>query len=316
MEEAITSSQIEGATTTREVAKQMILQGRKPRDRSEQMILNNYRTMQRIIAVKEQKLTKELILELHRMVTEDALDNPTAAGRFRRPDEHITVESMDGETLYVPPPSSELDRRCEILCDFANSSPKPYMHPVVRSMIIHFMMGYDHPFVDGNGRMARALFYWSMLKHGYWLFEFISISQSIIQSAKQYGYAYLRTETDNADLTCFLIYHTKIIRRSIAALYRYIDERSKNIQSLLAELRGMDSLNHRQRDLISHALRHPDHRYTYESHRASHGVVHQTARTDILVLVRRGLLRRQRKGRAWQFVPVPDLEARLRKTKG
>jgi Fic family protein len=55
MEEAITSSQLEGAATTREVAKEMIREGRQPRDRSERMILNNYLTMQRIGAIRNDK---------------------------------------------------------------------------------------------------------------------------------------------------------------------------------------------------------------------------------------------------------------------
>ena len=46
MEEAIRSSQLEGATTSRRVAKEMLRTGREPRDRSERMIANNYRALQ------------------------------------------------------------------------------------------------------------------------------------------------------------------------------------------------------------------------------------------------------------------------------
>src|SRR5205814_10028127 len=56
----------------------------------------------------------------------------------------------------------------------------PIFHPMVRSMILHFWLAYDHPFVDGNGRTARALFYWSMLRNGYWMFEYITISKIIL----------------------------------------------------------------------------------------------------------------------------------------
>ena len=85
IEEAITSSQLEGAATTREVAKEMIRAGRTPRNRSEQMIMNNYRTMQHIASVKDESLTKDLVFELHRMVTTDTFDDDSGAGRFRRP---------------------------------------------------------------------------------------------------------------------------------------------------------------------------------------------------------------------------------------
>lgn len=86
IEEAITSSQLEGAVTTREVAKEMIRNKRKPRDLSERMILNNYWTMHRIREIKEERLTPELVLELHRIVAEKTLDDPRNEGRLRSPD--------------------------------------------------------------------------------------------------------------------------------------------------------------------------------------------------------------------------------------
>jgi Fic family protein len=312
IEEAITSSQLEGASTTREVAKAMIQEGRPPRDRSERMILNNYHTMQRIGELRDEALTKELVFELHRLVTQETLDNPTGAGRFRRPDEDIAVVDQFDEIQHEPPDARQLDERMTKMCDFANSvDPKPYIHPAVRSMILHFWLAYDHPFIDGNGRTARALFYWSMLRHRYWLFEFISISDIILKSHIQYGRAFLETETDEGDLTYFLAYHSKIIDGSIKKLHEYLADKASEVRRVQSELRGMATLNHRQRDLIIHAVRHPGFIYTYESHRTSHGVVHQTARTDLLNLVKRGLLKQKKKGRNWQFVPVPDLEARL-----
>jgi hypothetical protein len=83
MEEAIASSQIEGAVTTREVAKEMLRSGRKPQNKSEQMILNNYMAMQEIRKMQDQPLTLEMILQLHEILGRDALDKPEALGRWR-----------------------------------------------------------------------------------------------------------------------------------------------------------------------------------------------------------------------------------------
>ncbi len=179
IEEAITSSQLEGASTTHKVAKAMLREGRKPRDKSEQMIFNNYRAMSFIRDVASGPLTKEMLLELHRTVTQDTLNDPSAEGRLRRPDEEVAVyDARDNTLFHQPPDAIELDERIQMLCDFANSKSddRGFMHPVVRSIILHFMIGYDHPFVDGNGRTARALFYWSMAQHGYWMMEYVSIS--------------------------------------------------------------------------------------------------------------------------------------------
>jgi Fic family protein len=312
--EAITSSQLEGATTTRKVAKEMIQTGRAPRDRSEQMILNNFKTMQQIKKLEDKPLSKELVLKIHRLITDEALDDPSASGRFRRANEPIAVYDMYNEVMHDPPPADQLKERMTAMCDFANGkSPDYFIHPVMRSVILHFWLAYDHPFVDGNGRTARALFYWSMLRNGFWLFEFISISQIIANHPSKYGRAFLYTETDDNDLTYFILYHLEVIRRAIKELHEYIDRKTKKLQAIERKLQGIAILNHRQRALISHALRHPHQRYTIKSHQINHNVVYQTSRLDLLDLENRSLLKSNKIGRTWHFTPVSNLEEKLAK---
>lgn len=313
MEEAITSSQLEGATTTRRVAKDMIRAGREPRDRSERMILNNYLTMKRIGELKHEPLTRELIFEIHRLVTDQTLDDASAAGRFRRRDEQVVVGDDYGEVFHHPPPADQLEQRMAAICDFANTkTPRDFIPPALRSIILHFWLSYDHPFIDGNGRTARALFYWSMLRCGYWLCEFISISHIILKAPTKYGLSFLYSETDDNDLTYFILYHLEVLRRAVEDLHEYIKRKTKELQRVERELRGIVVLNHRQRALIGHALRHPNQRYTIESHRRSHNVVYQTARTDLQDLERRGLFRAEKIGKRWFFSAVDDFEASLR----
>src|SRR5262249_25058502 len=150
----------------------------------------------------------------------------------------------------------------------------------LRAIILHFWLAHDHPFVDGNGRTSRALFYWSMQRAGFWLFEFISISRILRKAHAQYGRAFLYTETDDNDLTYFILYQIDVMRRALGDLHRYIERKAAELKAVELELRGMTQLNHRQRALISHALRHPQHRYTIDGHRVSHNVVYETARLD------------------------------------
>ncbi len=313
IEEAITSSQLEGAATTRLIAKEMIKSGRKPINRSEQMILNNFNTMQHINKLKERELSKELIFEIHRLVTENTLDDPSATGHFRKSDEHDSVVDPYNEILHEPPLAKELNHRMELMCKFANGqiTESGYIHPVIRSIILHFWLAYDHPFVDGNGRTARAIFYWSMLRHKYWLFEFVSISQVLLKAPAKYERAFLYTETDENDLTYFILYHLNVIQQAIQQLHEFVQQKTIRLQNLEKEMRGMAILNHRQQALVSHALRHPYHKYTIQSHRISHNVVYQTARTDLLDLESRGLLESKKIGKKWFFTPVPKLEKKL-----
>ncbi|MBN1974130.1 MAG: Fic family protein [Sedimentisphaerales bacterium] len=312
IQEAITSSQLEGAATTRKVAKDMIKSGRPPRDKSEQMILNNYKTMRQIGKLKNEPLSKELVFNIHQVITEQTLDDNTATGRFRKEDERIVIGDMYNEIFHDPPDSQELEKRMALMCDFANSKiPSGFIHPVIRSIILHFWLAYDHPFVDGNGRTARALFYWSMLHHGFWLFEFISISQIILNHPAKYGRAFLYTETDENDLTYFILYHLDVIQRALNELHEYIKRKTEQLHSIESKLRGMSMLNHRQRELISHALKHPYQHYTIRSHQLSHNIVYQTSRLDLFDLELRGLLECKKISKTWHFTPVKDLEEKL-----
>ncbi len=311
IEEAITSSQLEGASATRLVAKEMLRSGRPPRDRSERMILNNYQAMTVLRDLASQPLTPDAIFRLHSILAAGTLDNPDAAGRVQRPDEErVHVAAGDGTVTHNPPPAIELPGRLAAMCDFANNPGPGFMHPVVRAILVHLWLAYDHPFEDGNGRTARALFYREMLAHGYWLFEYVSISRLLLKAPVEYGRSFLYTETDNFDATYFLLYHLKILRLAIEELNAYLVRKMTELRETLSLLRRTD-LNHRQVALLTNALRHEEAVYTIRSHSQSHRVTRQSARTDLADLEARGLLERHAVGRRFDYYPASNLRARL-----
>ena len=318
IEEAITSSQLEGAGTTRRVAKELLRSGRPPRDNSERMIVNNYLGMEFLRENVGEELTLPMLIELQSTLTEGTLD-PDAVGRLRRStDEVDVVDKRDGEVVHTPPDASQLSDRIELLLDFANGRTEDdqFLHPVVKAILLHFMIGYDHPFVDGNGRTARALFYWSMARSGYWLTEFLSISSVIQKAPAQYVRAYVFSEIDDNDVTYFLDYNLRVILDSIRLLHSYLSRKARETSRLEAMLRGSDAalvLNYRQVTLLGHMLKHPDASYTIDEHRRFHNVTYETARTDLRALDRQGLIVKYTGGRRLIYRMSDNFEDRLKR---
>ncbi len=319
VEEAITSSQLEGAATTRRVAEDMLREGRKPRDHSECMIFNNFQAMALIRKISNEPITPIRILELHRILTEGTLDDPADAGRLRMTDDVQVVDNRDGTIIHQPPGHIELGARLEKLCAFANADDhtRPFVHPVLRAILLHFMIGYDHPFVDGNGRTARALFYWAIARRGYWLMEFVSISHYLRKAPSQYVRSYLHTETDDNDTTYFLLYQLELMRNAIQGLHEYlarkVSEQKSTERLLLGSWKLRNQLNHRQLALLTHALKHPGEVYRIDAHQRSHAVVYQTARSDLLALSELGLLNKQKTGKSFSFQVPRNLRESISK---
>jgi len=313
-EEAITSSQLEGASTTRRVAKEMLATGRRPRDHSEQMILNNFKAMVHAQEMAAAPLDPDAVLDLHRILTEETLE-PRHCGRLQTPDdERIGVYWHDNTLLHRPPSADQLPDRLDLMCQFANGTiPEGFVHPVVRAVVLHFWLAYDHPFEDGNGRTARALFYWAMLRHDYWLAHYLSVSAILRKAPAQYARAFLLTETDNYDLTYFLIYQLNVIERAIRSLYKYLGRKIAETREIEQLLRGSPRLNQRQLLVIRDALRDPGEPFTIDAQARRNRVVNQTSRTDLLDLEELGLLTKVRRGKKYVFHSAPDLSDRLRK---
>jgi Fic family protein len=187
------------------------------------MIYNNFRAMNKIKEFKDKKLTKELILELHKIITNDTLEKTEFEGNFRKTNNINVVENISGKIIYSPPNFDEVESLIEEFCELYNGeNQKDFLHPITKAIILHFKIGWIHPFVDGNGRLARTIFFLSLIKDNYWLFEFISISRIIKDSPAQYAKAYLNCEKDENDLTYFIIYNLEKIEIAFSDLKKYI----------------------------------------------------------------------------------------------
>ena len=290
MEEAIFSSQMEGAATTRLVAKDMLRKKMTPKDKSQQMIANNYQTIQFVVQNQDTPLTSDLLLQVHRLITEHTLVNPEDAGRFRTNDEVVVENGITHEVVHCPPSFSDIPEFVKGLCRFFNDEkPKVFIHPIIRGIIIHFMIAYMHPFADGNGRTARAMFYWYMLKQKYWLTEYMSISRVIAKSKKKYEKSFRYTKADNNDIGYFVAYNLRVLDLSFKQLQGYLKRKQEEKKAANTFLR-LGDINDRQAQIIKMFVDNPKEVITVKDIQSKFFISATTAKGDIMGLVNRGLI--------------------------
>ena len=290
MEEAIYSSKMEGASTTRIVAKEMLRKKKSPQNKAQQMIVNNYTTIQYIVEHKDEPLTEKGLLYIHRLMTEKTLDNPEDAGRFRTNNNVVVANMEDGDIVHTPPTFEEIPEFVTTLCDFFNNDNQgTFIHPIIKGIIIHFMVAYMHPFVDGNGRTARALFYWYMLKENYKLTEYMSISRVIAKSKTSYEKSFRYTENDGNDMGYFVAYNLRALEISFQQLRDYIQRKQREKKAASVFMKA-GNINQRQALVLQRLTEEPDIIYTVKDLQEQFSVSSMTARKDLSELVRQGYM--------------------------
>ncbi len=315
MEEAITSAQLEGAATTRAVAKELLSSGREPADDSETMILSNWNLMQYALDNLDRNLDIELIQEFNHIATEKVSENEHIPGVVR--DKIINVVKSDGEVTHTAPVPSEIHRLLEGLCVYANTEHTniEYIHPVIKAIVIHFMIGYIHPFLDGNGRTARALFYWYAIKYGYENLQYISISALLKKKVNHYGRAYIRTETDQFDLTYFIQFNLEIIVSALGDFSSYIQNKIDENRRIVERLSESPLYGHFQRqhiDIISKALKNPGREFSVKEVEQDNNVSSTAARGYLDKLYKLGLLLKYKsKGNKYTYFAPAKLQQTL-----
>ena len=316
-EEAITSSQLEGASTTRRDAKRMLREKRRPRDRSEQMILKNYMALERVRELKDQALTPQMVLDIHAVVTEGTLDDPADAGRIQQPGEErirIYGDETDDQVLHVPPPAEQLPERLRRLCDFANGvgdfadqyvpPAGPVDHRAFHDGVRPLLRGRQRP---DRARPLPVVDAPPGLLPGRVLIDFAPA----VPGPGRYARSFLSVEQDEGDLTHFLLAQSRVVSRAITDLYAYLVRKSSELGRAAALLRRTP-LNNRQIAVIESFLRDPSGSVSAVDHQSTHRVSAQTAHNDLRGLEEAGFLARTKRGRRIVWFPAPDMAERVR----
>lgn len=290
IDEAISSSQMEGASTTRKVAKEMLRNKVTPKDKSQWMIYNNYQTIQFLSENLGQAMTPEFLLHIHSLMTYNTMDNPEDAGRFRQNDNVVVANAVTNEIVHIPPSFTEIPAAIDWFCQFANSNDLTiFIHPIIKGAILHYFISFLHPFVDGNGRTARAIFYWYLLKEGYWLTKYLSISRIIYKSKALYEKTFLQSEADNNDIGYFITYHLIALEKAFDELKAYIERKTAQKKDEV-QLLKIGGISKRQASILHLFIKDPDLIVTAKDIAGRMLISQPTAKKDLSELVQSGLL--------------------------
>ena len=311
MEEAIASSQLEGAHTTRKAAKEMLVEKKAPKNESEQMILNNYKTMSSILDdYKHREMSLELLYEMHATLTEETIDK-TEQFRLRKDSDEIVVQGQLGSEdfiTHVPPSEKFIEKEIHRLIDYANDkNEKNFTHPIIKAIYLHFWIGYLHPFTDGNGRLARSIFYWYLLKKEYWTFMYLPISTIIKKAPKQYAMAYIYAEQDELDITYFYDFQIKKILQAIDEFEKYLDTKVSENSVIEKKISKKYHFNDRQKQLVYYLISDTDPSVSISSHMTLHSITRQTATKDLKSLEEAGLIKAVKTGKFVKYYPSAKL---------
>lgn len=296
MEEAISSSQLEGAATTSRVAMELLAVGREPRNEDESMIMGNWRLMQHITAMGDGPLTRADILHMHHIACSGINDEKYRPGEIRSNND-VFVAGRDGEIIHQPPDYTALNGMLDALCAEVEFLEEQGTHPLLVACILHFAIGYIHPFNDGNGRTARGLFYHHLIRRGYHAFRYISISKLLKAAAVKYGMSYLYSETDQLDLTYFVQFQCDIVVRAVHSFTEQVTTLHQERAKLVQWVEANSELSKGELDIMAVALHAPGSLLSAAGVKSRLGIADNTARSRLKNLAQQGLLKPVKEGK-------------------
>jgi Fic family protein len=183
------------------------------RARDIQEIINYRRVMDYIgeirnIEPKESFTIEELFLKyLHKMTVDKILD-PERCGMYRTT-QVVVKNSLTGQVTFTPPLAIAIPIQMEGLIHFMNKARADDIHPVLKSGVVHYEFVRIHPFIDGNGRVGRALSTFILFQEGYDIRKFFSLEEYFDHEASRYYTALQSVERNDGDLTEWLEYYTE-----------------------------------------------------------------------------------------------------------
>lgn len=179
------------------------------RDRDIQEVINYRKAMEFLEETRERKqeINEEFIKRLHKTTVNKILP-VEKCGEYRKT-QVVIKNNQTGQVSFRPPEAPKISPQIKDLLVFIESSLNQDIHPVLKSGIVHYELVKIHPFLDGNGRVARALSTLILFLEGYDIRKFFSLEEYFDKNAQEYYSALQSVERTRGDLTQWLEYFTQ-----------------------------------------------------------------------------------------------------------
>ncbi len=318
IEEAIATSQLDGLDIPSDHARALLRMDRRPRRDEERLVLNTYNAISTIDELVDERFSPALLRELHDLVV-DGVD----ASCIKRHQERFGL----CRSIYRDMVERQSARHIEEICAYANHEiGDPDEHPAVRALNLRGAIKQWQPLPDWNGNMASIVWHLYCLKQGYPVLGYLPVCRAILHwengdirppevVARVLPEQWV-DENGREDYTANVTISLQLVHLELKGLRERVALRRDRDGEVLGSLEDDSTLNHRQRSILSRALRHPEAEFTIRYHRTNHRVVYATARADLLELVDKGYLICEQSDRAFVFRPDPRIKSRLRSSGG
>lgn len=196
------------------------------RERDVQEVMNYRSVMDYLGRRRHMVIDEDTISDLHNMTVTKILPEDEA-GHYREK-EVVIKNSTTGEVVFRPPRAVEVPWQIKELIQFINDEQDT--HPILKAGIVHYEFVRIHPFIDGNGRVGRALSTLVLFKLGYDIRQFFALEEHFDNNPKEYYQALQTVEIQNGDVTRWLEYFTSCLAIELTKIKEKIENISIDVK--------------------------------------------------------------------------------------
>ena len=282
-------------------ARRMLVEGTEPNTEYERWVLRFFEMMQRLPELAAEPLSLERLRDLH---TQLMLDK--AVGGVYRTEEIQNPEtglSVDGQGAHP----KRIAREMNAIAAYGTGQQRPFVHPLIKTIVYFYWIRRVQPFVVGNGLFARLIAHIYEYQQGYRCLPCTPLTRtaSAIWAVPPPGAGESRF-----DATVFVIKRLGVFLNAYVLAQNEVEEATHRYQGLRQRFRALD-INHRQARILNRALDTPTTVFTIKRHARAWGLAYETARQDFLQLVSVGYFEQTKRGRVLEFRLARDAAKKL-----